>query len=58
MGEFEKELRKISKALTELARKLDQIRTKAVRGTRPAAKAAKKPTSHAAGRAVAGRALG
>jgi hypothetical protein len=45
MGDLEKELRKVSRTSTELARKLDRIATKAVRGTKPAAKAGKKPTS-------------
>jgi hypothetical protein len=47
MGEMEKELRQISRTLNDLARKLDQIATKAARGTRPAAKAPKKPPKKA-----------
>jgi predicted transcriptional regulator len=42
MGELEKELRKISKTLTELARKLDQIAGKAVGRTKAVAKAPKR----------------
>jgi hypothetical protein len=47
MGELEKELRKISRTLNELARKLDQVAMKAVGGTKAAAKAGKKPTRKA-----------
>ena len=47
MGELEKELRKISRTLTELARKLDQVATKAAGGTRATAKAPKKPKKKA-----------
>jgi hypothetical protein len=51
MGELEKKLRKISRTLTDLARKLDQVATKAV-GRRPkaAAKAPKKPPRKAQAR--------
>jgi len=47
MGELEKELRQISRTLTELARKLAQIATKAVGGTKAVARAAKKPPKKA-----------
>ena len=47
MVELEKELQKISRTLNELARKLDQVATKVVGRTRPAAKAPKKPTKKA-----------
>ena len=42
MGEVEKELRKISRTLTDLARKLDQVTAKAVGRPKAVARAAKK----------------
>ena len=42
MGELEKELRKISKTLNDLAKRLDRFATKAVGRTKAVAKAAKK----------------
>jgi predicted transcriptional regulator len=50
MGELEKELQKISRTLTELARKLDQVAAKAVGRPKTVAKAAKKPPKKAKGR--------
>ena len=50
MGELEKELRKISKTLNDLARKVDQVATKAVGRTKVAARATKKPSKRAQGR--------
>ena len=47
MGELERELRNISRALTELAMKLDQVAAKAVGRPKAAAKAGKKPTRKA-----------
>jgi len=47
MGEMERELRKISKTLTELASKLDRFATKAVARPKAVAKAGKKPTRKA-----------
>ncbi|MDD1776148.1 MAG: hypothetical protein LUP94_02215, partial [Candidatus Methanomethylicus sp.] len=47
MGELERELRKISRTLNDLARKLDQVSVKAVGRPKAAAKAAKKPTKKA-----------
>jgi hypothetical protein len=47
MGELEQELRKISRTLSELARKLDQVAAKAVGRTKTVAKAAKKPAKKA-----------
>jgi len=44
MGELEKELRKISRALNDLAKKLDQVATKAVGRTKGAVRATKKPS--------------
>ena len=44
MGELEKELWKISRTLNELARKVDQVATKAVGRTKAAARATKKPS--------------
>jgi len=43
MGELEKELRKISKTLNDLAKKLDRFAKKAAGRTRTVATAAKKP---------------
>ena len=50
MGELERELRKISKTLGDLARKVDQVATKAVSGTKVAARATKEPSKKAQGR--------
>ena len=50
MGELEKELRKISKTLGDLARKVDQVATKAVGRTKVAPRATKKPSKKAQGR--------
>ena len=50
MGELEKELWKISKTLNDLARKVDQLATKAVGRTKVAARATKKPSKKAQGR--------
>lgn len=50
MGELERELRKISKTLNDLARKVDQVATKTVGRTKAAARATKKPTKKAQGR--------
>ena len=50
MGELEKELRKISKTLNDLAKKLDQVATRAEGRTKAIARAAKKPTKKAQGR--------
>ena len=50
MGELEKELRKISKTLNDLARKVDQVATKAVGRTKVAARATKKFSKKAKGR--------
>jgi len=50
MGELVKELRQISRSLTELARKLDQVAMKAVGGTKAVAKSTKKPSKKAKGR--------
>lgn len=47
MGELEKELRKISKMLNDLAKKLDQVATRAVGRPKTVAKAAKKPARKA-----------
>jgi len=44
MGELEKELRKISRNLIELARKVDQVATRAVGRTKAVARATKKPS--------------
>jgi len=44
MGELEKELRKISRTLNELARKVDQVATRAVGRTKAVARATKKPS--------------
>ena len=43
MGEMEKELQKISRALTDLARKVDEIAAKAAGRPKAVGKAAKKP---------------
>ena len=50
MGELEKELRKISKTLNALARKVDQVATKAPGRTKVGARAAKKFSKKAQGR--------
>jgi predicted Rossmann fold nucleotide-binding protein DprA/Smf involved in DNA uptake len=50
MGELERELRKISKSLNELARKVDQAATNAVGRTKAAVRATKKPSKKAQGR--------
>jgi hypothetical protein len=50
MGELERELRKISKTLNELARKVNQVATKAVGGPKVAAKATKRPPKRVRGR--------
>ena len=50
MGELERELRKISKTLNDLARKVDQVATKAVGKSKVAARATKKPSKRAQGR--------
>jgi hypothetical protein len=50
MGELERELRRISKTLNDLARKVDQVATKAVGRTKVAARATKKPSRKARGR--------
>ena len=47
MGELEKELRKISKTLNDLAKRLDQVATRAVGRSKAVAKAAKKPLKKA-----------
>ena len=47
MGELEKELRRISKTLNELARKLEQVSVKAVGRPKAVGRAAKKPTRKA-----------
>ncbi len=49
MGKLEKELRKISRTLNELARKLDQVATRAVGRTQAVARAIKKPSKKAQG---------
>ena len=50
MGELGRELRKISKSLNDLAKKVDQVATKAVGRTRVAARSAKKPAKRVRGR--------
>ena len=50
MGELEKELWKISRTLTELARKLDQVAAKRVGRPKAVARAAKKPSKKAQSR--------
>ena len=47
MGESEKELQKISRALTDLARKVDEVAAKAAGRPKAVGKAAKKPTKKA-----------
>ena len=49
MGELERELRKISKTLTELASKLDRFATKAVIRPKAVAKATKRPSKKGQG---------
>ena len=49
MGELEKELRKISRTLNELARKVEQVAAKRVGRTKAAARATKKPSKKAQG---------
>jgi predicted Rossmann fold nucleotide-binding protein DprA/Smf involved in DNA uptake len=50
MGELERELRKISKTLNGLARKVDQVATKAGGRAKVAAKAKQKPSKRGQGR--------
>ncbi len=50
MGELEKELQKISKALNELTRKLNQLATKTVGKTKAEARVTKKPSKRVQGR--------
>ena len=50
MGELEKELRKISRTLSDLAKKLDRVATRAVGRTKAVARAAKKPSKKAQAR--------
>ena len=50
MGELGRELRKISKTLNDLARKVDQVATKAVGTTKVVARPTKKPPKKAQGR--------
>jgi hypothetical protein len=50
MGELEKELRKISRTLIDLARKVERVATKTVGRTKAAARATKKPTKKVRGR--------
>jgi predicted Rossmann fold nucleotide-binding protein DprA/Smf involved in DNA uptake len=50
MGEMERELRKISKTLNDLAGKIDQIATKAVGKTKVAVRATKKASRKSQGR--------
>ena len=50
MGELEKELRKISRTLNVLARKLDQFATRALGRTKAVARATKKPSKKAQAR--------
>jgi len=50
MGELEKELRKISRTLNALARKLDQFATRALGRTKAVARATKKPSKKAQAR--------
>jgi hypothetical protein len=47
MGELERELQKISRTLTELAKKLDQVAAKTVGRPKAVARAPKKPTKKA-----------
>ena len=50
MGELERELRKISKTLNDLARKIDQVATRTVGMTKGAPRATKKPSKKVRGR--------
>jgi predicted transcriptional regulator len=50
MGELERELRKISRTLNDLARSLDRVAAKAVGRTKAVARAAKKPPKKARAR--------
>jgi len=50
MGELEKELRKISRTLNDLAKKLDQFATRPVGRTKAVARATKKSSKKAQGR--------
>jgi len=50
MGELERELRKISKTLNDLARKVDQVATKTAGRTKVIARVTKKPAKKAQGR--------
>jgi len=50
MGELEKELRKISRTLKDLAKRLDQFATRALGRTKAVAKARKKPSKKAQAR--------
>jgi len=50
MGELEKELRKISRTLNDLARKLDRFATRALGRTKAVARATKKPSKKAQSR--------
>jgi len=50
MGEFVRELRKISRTLDDLARKIDQVAAKAAGGTKAAASVTKKPSKKVQGR--------
>jgi predicted CopG family antitoxin len=50
MGELEKELRKISRTLSDLAKKLDQFATRPVDWTKAVARPTKKPSKKALGR--------
>ena len=47
MGELEKELRKISSTLNDLAKRLDRVATKAVSRPKTVARAVKKPSKKA-----------
>ena len=50
MGELERELRKISRTLNDLAKKIDQVAAKAVSKTKVTARVTKKPSRKALGR--------
>jgi hypothetical protein len=50
MGELDTELRKISKTLNDLARRLDQVASETVGKTKAAARVTKKPSMRAQGR--------
>ena len=50
MGELEKELRKISRTLSDLSKKIDQVATRAVGRTKAVARAARKPSKKAQAR--------